>query len=84
MLKANGHRPVTVSSFSCVGVKDEFPRGSGNYITITDYENKNIYHIVNLSYEDLQDLIENIDHSHIETNLLKHSDNNFILYSKTI
>ena len=58
MLKANGHIPVTVSSFSCVGVKDEFPRGSGNYITITDYENKNIYHIVNLSYEDLQDLID--------------------------
>lgn len=40
--------------------------------------------VFNTEKECVDWIIENIDHSHIETNLLKHSDNNFILYSKTI
>ena len=52
------HIPVTVQSISCVGVESTFPRGHGNYMSIVDESVNMVYQIVNLSHEDLQDLIE--------------------------
>lgn len=53
-----------ISSFSCVGVKGDFPRGFGNYIGLKS-PNKKKNHpfldsisVINLSYEDLEDAIK--------------------------
>ena len=64
--------PVQVSSVSCVGYMNSvFPRGYGNYISTYNNNTSTLYQIVNLSYEDLNDAINNgiIDTDTIEANV---------------
>ena len=49
--------PVKVISQSCAGVGGEFPRGYGNHMA-TISENGQVFAIVNLSNEDLEDAIK--------------------------
>ncbi len=47
--------PTKIAYHSCIGTSSTFPRGKGNYMGTTD--NQNTYVIMNLSAEDLEDLI---------------------------
>lgn len=49
--------PTTIAYRSCVGIIGEFPRGNGNYMG-TRADTGDTYVIINLSSEDLTDLID--------------------------
>lgn len=56
--------PTRIQSMSCVGIHSDFPRGTGNYISVSS--EKSVYHIINLSGEDLYDSLE---FGHVETDM---------------
>jgi len=73
--------PTKIAFQSCVGTIAEFPRGCGNYIA-TVASNGDTYVIINLSAEDLNDLIakEYITNNQMKAIVYKQSDNTYMAY----
>ena len=73
--------PTKIASLSCVGIIAEFPCGCGNYIS-TRSENGEVYVIMNLSAEDLEDLIDKgyINDGQMEAIVYKQPNNTYMSY----